>query len=227
MKPKTLRMLSQIASPSAWRVWYGGYLGKRFDTRYGVDTQAHVGVDALGIDRALASTAVHYEASAIPKFRRAIGKIDRPLGDYVFVDIGSGKGRAVMMAAKLGFRKVVGVELSEKLHRAAERNLGIFRQVEAIDAPVELVNCNALDFEWPDENLVVYVYNPFTGASFEALLDSISALACRSSNDILFVYIQPLYQAQLERDRRFRLVYSDLQLSLWRVARTSSASING
>jgi Histone methylation protein DOT1 len=40
----------------------------------------------------------------------------------VFVDIGCGKGRAVCCAARLGVRKVIGVEYSPELCRIAEAN---------------------------------------------------------------------------------------------------------
>jgi hypothetical protein len=38
--------------------------------------------------------------------------------------LGSGKGRALLVASELPFAKIIGVELSRELHRIAEQNLG-------------------------------------------------------------------------------------------------------
>lgn len=35
--------------------------------------------------------------------------------DYTFVDIGCGKGRAVLLASEVRFREIVGIELNTKL----------------------------------------------------------------------------------------------------------------
>jgi hypothetical protein len=44
---------------------------------------------------------------------------DLPIGDYAqytFVDVGSGKGRMLFVAAEYRFRKVIGVEFATDLH---------------------------------------------------------------------------------------------------------------
>ena len=48
----------------------------------------------------------------------------------VFVDLGSGKGRTLLLASEYPFRRIVGVELSPKLHRIAKTNVEKFRSEE-------------------------------------------------------------------------------------------------
>ncbi|MGC2696879.1 MAG: class I SAM-dependent methyltransferase [Candidatus Angelobacter sp.] len=43
--------------------------------------------------------------------------------DFTFIDLGSGKGRCLLMAAERGFKRIVGLELLPKLHQAAEENI--------------------------------------------------------------------------------------------------------
>ena len=43
--------------------------------------------------------------------------------EFTFIDIGSGKGRVLMMAADYPFRRILGIELLPDLHRAAQENL--------------------------------------------------------------------------------------------------------
>src|SRR5271167_2282557 len=45
-------------------------------------------------------------------------------GEFTFIDIGSGKGRALLMAADYPFRRILGIELLPELHRVAKENIG-------------------------------------------------------------------------------------------------------
>src|SRR5277367_4265889 len=47
--------------------------------------------------------------------------------DFVFVDLGSGKGRTLLMASDYAFRRIVGVELLPALHQAAQENVSKYR----------------------------------------------------------------------------------------------------
>jgi cyclopropane fatty-acyl-phospholipid synthase-like methyltransferase len=54
---------------------------------------------------------------------RALDRLQLDPRDFVFVDLGSGKGRVILRAATRPFRRVEGVEFSEPLHRVALRNI--------------------------------------------------------------------------------------------------------
>src|SRR5271169_4560215 len=47
--------------------------------------------------------------------------------DFVFIDLGSGKGRTLLIASDYPFRRIVGVDLLPELHQAAEENLSKYR----------------------------------------------------------------------------------------------------
>jgi hypothetical protein len=42
---------------------------------------------------------------------------------FIFVDLGSGRGRALLMPSDYPFRRILGVEVLPGLHRIAERNI--------------------------------------------------------------------------------------------------------
>jgi cyclopropane fatty-acyl-phospholipid synthase-like methyltransferase len=76
-----------------------------FDLRYGTDTMRRVEKDAL-------PGSSSYSATKARGFRTLMRKLDLPKAS-VFVDLGSGKGRVLLLAAQYGFEKVVGVEYSQ------------------------------------------------------------------------------------------------------------------
>src|SRR3990172_4635695 len=56
------------------------------------------------------------------RWRTTLGDPERGPNAYSFVDIGAGKGRALLLASELPFRKVIGVELSAELAAIAQDN---------------------------------------------------------------------------------------------------------
>src|SRR5260370_23850643 len=112
-----------------------------FDERYGVDTGGLIGGGELrsGHRHDVFNTA--YYGMAPSRFQWVMeqwiaDQTHAALEDYSFVDLGCGKGRAVMMASQFHFREVVGVELHAGLARIAEANLATWTAAERTVCPV-------------------------------------------------------------------------------------------
>lgn len=57
------------------------------------------------------------------RFRALMASLSAPVDELTFVDLGAGKGRAMLLASELPFRRIVGVEFSPELCDVARRNL--------------------------------------------------------------------------------------------------------
>jgi methylase of polypeptide subunit release factors len=64
-----------------------------------------------------------HTASDPDELANAVASLDVEHKDFTFIDLGSGKGRALVLALSYPFRRVVGVEFALELHRVAEANL--------------------------------------------------------------------------------------------------------
>jgi precorrin-6B methylase 2 len=93
---------------------------------------------------------------------------DLPLEEWAFVDLGSGKGRVVLLAGMRPFREVVGIEKRRALHRRAERNLERFTGT-LVRRP-RLVCSDALEARLPEGPLALFLYNPFGADVLDAVL---------------------------------------------------------
>ena len=92
----------------------------------------------------------------------------------VFLDFGSGMGRAVIMAAKYPFRKIYGVEIARQLNEIARQN--VHRALPRLKCrDIELITANAREFVIPDEATVIYFFNPFSGEVLTDVLQNIRA----------------------------------------------------
>jgi cation diffusion facilitator family transporter len=132
-----------------------------FDLRYGVDTRGTIHLKDLTINSRHVEHGVDYAPTRVRYFRAILRALPiQP--DSVFVDFGAGKGRILLLAARSGcFRKVVGVEFSVDLCRAAERNIRRFQRRRARNVRFEVVHGDAADYHvQPDQN-VFFMFNPF------------------------------------------------------------------
>ncbi len=103
-------------------------LGQRFDRIHGVDTWEYVPLSRLGFAVGEAHRSGDYRATPVRTLRTLLARLPRDvISSSPFVDFGSGKGRALLVAADFAFRRIIGVEFSEELHRIAETNLRVYR----------------------------------------------------------------------------------------------------
>lgn len=146
--------------------------GMAFDGRFGTETRWF---DVLG----------NYEPSRPAAIDEALDALGAEVSPFTFVDVGSGKGRAVIVASERPFAAVLGVERRWMLHASAVRNVAAAARVRVPRCPVALVCGDAVDFQLPDGPIVLYLYNPF-GA------DVLAALLARIRCEARLVYMNPL-----------------------------------
>ena len=86
--------------------------------------------------------------------------------DDVLVDVGSGLGRAVCVAASYPIRESLGIELEPELHARAEANVARARRLRA---PVRLRCGSAADFDFAGVTVALF-FNPFGPQTMRAVL---------------------------------------------------------
>lgn len=129
---------------------------------------------------------------------RMLGAIPRtPRGD-VFVDFGSGKGRAVILAAMHPFRKVVGVELSPRLNEIALRNL-VSARPRLRCKEIDLILGDAASYPVPDDASFLYFQNSFSGRVLEAVLDNIAGSLVRKPRQLFVITHDPGRECRFQK----------------------------
>jgi SAM-dependent methyltransferase len=171
-----------------WLLSYKPFNDSSFDQRHHTDTDGMVPTRDLDIaDPATKWQSNLYLGSPARVTRHLINSLAIDCKNYTFIDYGSGKGRALFVAAEFPFRRVVGVEISEQLHRVAEQNLRSFRGKQACE--IELWCGNALDYPLPAGDLVLHMYHPFGPDVLRQMLSHIRASGAVESRRILLPYL--------------------------------------
>ncbi len=88
----------------------------------------------------------------------------------------------LFVAAEYPFRKVIGVEFSNALHDDAVANLKRYRFPKRRCADIEPVHADAREFEFPNDNLVIYLFNPFGEEVMERMLAESGKVAGEESS---------------------------------------------
>ncbi len=176
-----------------------------FDARYGTDTGGHLAPGHLALPIARRATATMYLPTMDGELQAMLGALPWSVAHRrhaTFVDLGSGKGRVVLLAAMERFRAVVGVELSPILHAVAQRNLARVRAARPGLAPVELVCGDATEFAPPAGPIVLFLYHPFAEAIAEQVMDRLRSSLAGAPRPVAILYGHPTLQPRF-RDRLF------------------------
>jgi len=167
-----------------------------FDQRYGVDTSGLIGGGELrsGHRHDVFNTA--YYGMAPSRFRqvmqRWIADNSHPaIENYSFIDLGCGKGRAVLMASEFGFRQAIGVELHSGLAKIAEANLARWMTDGHIAFPLKIVRQDAADFEFPSGACLLYLFHPFTAPVLSRVIERIESEFAGRSAQLDVIYFNP------------------------------------
>ena len=142
-----------------------------------------------------AERAVHpYEATPAWLVRRTLMALPIDPRDFVFVDLGAGKGRALMIASDFGFSKLVGIEISSAFCNAAATNMNRYHSARGQPLPYALRCMNAADYDFEEAPLVVFLFNPFGQKTLNAVLAKLEASLQRRPREAFVVYLNPRFE---------------------------------
>src|SRR5215467_4404517 len=162
-----------------------------FDQRTGTDTSGRISLGRLGIDFSSRKYGRAYQGVEPGRFFDALGEIQEDLSGYTFVDLGAGKGRALIMAGELHFGRLIGVEFSVRLAETARRNLAKLKVRNA-----EIIAQDVAEFSFPLEPLVVFTFNSFGPEILRCVLVKLRS----HPGPLYFVYVNALHDATIRED---------------------------
>jgi hypothetical protein len=108
--------------------------------------------------------------------------------------MGSGKGAVLLYALDYPFPRIVGVELSERLHRVAQCNLERALAAAPAGRPrrVECLRMDVTAFPIPPEPVICYLSNPFKGKALDAVVANLRRSLAERPRGAAVVYYHPL-----------------------------------
>jgi SAM-dependent methyltransferase len=211
---KILLQFLRDSTPESRRRRYG-------DVDY--DWECHVDTTSATVgwrERLLGAFHSPYQPTEPALFDEMMARLPADLSNFVFIDIGSGKGRALLMAAKYPFRRIIGIELMPGLHRIAVANVEKLRAVSDLSGNIELFQMDATEYAFPPEPSVLYLFNPLPEESLAKLLARLSHSLDAHPREVYLVYHNPILAHVVESTRRFARIDGTPQYVLYRTEPT-------
>lgn len=145
-----------------------------------------------------------YQPTDEAAFREMMAALPIDFREFTFIDIGSGKGRVLLMASEYPFRRIVGVELLTELHRIAQENIAAYQeQMDSADGdqphpqaqlPIESICADVREFVFPRSPLVIYLFHPLPEAGLRRMLHHLEDSYSQTPRPIWIVYHNPVLE---------------------------------
>lgn len=166
----------------------GLIVDRYYDYYHHVDTCGSIGLDALSIRGGDARSGALYDALPARSIRSVVSRVPEPHNEWTLVDLGSGKGRVVLVAAERGFRRVIGVEFAQELHEIAEKNIEHYRGARSATS-VRLLCLDAAEFGIPSGKVAFFLFSPFGPDVLKEVLDNIERSWFADPREMCIVYV--------------------------------------
>ena len=167
----------------------------RRKSRYGdIDFDFEHGVDTTWATLSLRTRirewlrGVQYQASEPELFRSILESLPVSVAGFTFIDLGSGKGRTLLMASSFPFRRIVGVELLPELNTIAVQNIARYRSDQQKCFAIESHAGDARHFDFPAGPTVLYLFNPFPEHALRQVLANLHQSLLASSRPAYVIY---------------------------------------
>ena len=170
-----------------------------FDFDYGVDTTWATVSLRTRVREWLSGG--QYQPSEPALFREIIEALPVMPEDFTFIDLGSGKGRTLLMASSFPFRRIIGMELLEELNRIAVDNIARYHSDEQRCFALESYAGDARFFQFPDEPFVLYLFNPFPRHIWREVLTNLQKSLEVAPRTGFVIYHNPVHDDILKEQR--------------------------
>jgi hypothetical protein len=218
--PSSKRFISMLwdfvreSTPARRRQRYGDV---EYDWDFRVDT---TGATVGWRDRWLGHFLSPYQPTEPALFREMLAsliqaspKID--FREFTFIDVGSGKGRALLLAADYPFRRLLGIELLPALHRVAQENIKKYKGDSQQCFAIKCLLADACEFAFPPEPTVLYLFNPLPESGLARMISNLEHSLREHPGPLFVLYHNPLLEHVLTQGGALKKIAGTLQYSIF------------
>ena len=181
--------------------------GRCWDKLHNVSTAGLVNMKKQKIYHKNKNSSYFFESTGVSVFPDIMKHLNIDYRQFHFLDIGAGKGRTMLMALEFPFKKITGIELSEDFVEITKQNLSTFKNIEQKCFELECIARDALEYTFPNNNLVIYFFNPFNSEILEQLIRKIISTLKKSDKECYLVYLYPRHGKGIEKSGKFQIIH--------------------
>jgi len=189
--------------------------------RYGdveYDWDHHVDTTSATVrwrDRLLGVFHSPYQPTEPALFHEMMASLKIAFENFTFIDLGSGKGRTLLMASNYPFQRIVGIEVLPELNRIALENLRKYKSETQHCFRLDSVCADARVFLFPAEPTVLYLFNPVSGPGLAQIVANLEHSLQANPRKVLVLYHNPLHDKTFLRSPLFTRLGGTHQYSIY------------
>lgn len=156
-----------------------------------------------------------YQPTELALFHEMLSALKVDFREFTFIDLGSGKGRVLLMAADYPFRRIVGIELLPELHRVTQENLSQYKSNSQQCFALETICSDAREFTFPAEPTVLYLFNPLPEEGLVQVIANLDRSLRERARPLYVLYHNPLLDHVLANCSGLRKLSSTYQYCVY------------
>lgn len=134
----------------------------------------------------------------------------QPIEQTVFLDVGAGKGRAMLLASQFPFLRIEGVELNADLARIANANISLWHndlQSNAL-SPLTLHHADATTHPLPPEPTLAFLFHPFELPILRRFLRLVETSISHNPKPFDLLYVNAEHDSYLDHHPAFTRLWT-------------------
>ena len=160
------------------------------------------------------SRAAQYQGMHEGGLRAIIENLVPDPREFDFLDVGSGKGKAMLVASMFPFRRVLGAELSPKLHEMAVGNISAFRAGgHTRSEDIASLCIDARDIPDLGPMSLIFLANPFDEGPMQGFVKRLESQA--KGRTMLVAYINPRARKWFDESATFTTLLETRRLVVY------------
>ena len=166
-------------------------------------------------DRLLGMFHSPYQPTEPSLFHEMLQSLAIDFPAFTFIDLGSGKGRTLLMAADYPFRRVIGVELLPALHAIAAKNIAKYKSETQKCFAVEPICQDACEFVFPTGPILLYLFNPLPESGLALVMLNLENSLREKPRPFYVLYHNPLLEHVVTRSAALKKIAGTHQFSVY------------
>ena len=156
-----------------------------------------------------------YQATEPALFQEMMAALRVDFDEFIFIDLGSGKGRTLLMASDYPFRKIVGVELLPELNQIAQENLRKYSSAGQKCRVLESICGDVCEFQFPAEPIVLYLFNPVSESGLAGVIGNLERSLMANPRKVVVLYHNPEHEEILARSAQLKKIGGTHQYAIY------------
>jgi predicted RNA methylase len=165
----------------------------RGERKYKINTAEIQDVGRITVKGNNLRHAEMYQGASYYLLEKVFAYMQKKNINHSIVDFGCGKGRAMVVAAAYGYKRVIGVDFASVLCEEAKRNIEKVKEAHA-STQFEVIHEDVINYRIPSDVQTLFFFNPFNEIIMKEVMKNILSSVKDTPRQLHVIYLNPQHK---------------------------------